>query len=307
MPKDLKKGIEYFEQALEKDSNYALAYAGLADSYTILGDYNILPPKTTYPKAIEAATRALEIDNQLAEAHTSLAYAQMHYTWDWSGAEKEFKKAITLNPNYSLARAWYALFLTARGQFDEAISVRKKAQELDPLSPAILADAGLTLYFSRQYDDAILQFQKALEKDPSFVLAYIPLGGAYVQKKMYTEATKAFQTVSVASTFVTSTSHPIPLAALAHVYAVSGRRDDAITMFDLLMEKSREEYVAPSLIGAVHTGLGNTAQALEWLEKAYEQHDGLLIFLNVDPIFDPLRSEPRFMALLQRLGFYTSS
>ena len=306
MPNDLKKGIDYFEQALERDSNYALAYAGLADSYAILGAYNLLPPNTTYPKAIKAATRALQIDDQLAEAHTSLAYALMHYTWDWSGAEREFKRAIELNPNYSLARAWYALFLTARGRFDEAISVRKKAQELDPLSAAISSDAGLTLYFSRNYDEAIVQFRKAVDSVPSFVLANIPLGAAYVQKKMYTEAIKAFQTVSMASTFVTSTSHPIPLAGLAHVYAVSGRRDDALMFLELLMDQSRDEYVAPYWIGAVHTGLGNTEEAFAWLEKAYEEHDGLLIFLKVDPIFDPLRSEPRFISLLRKLGFDTS-
>ncbi|HVO75697.1 MAG TPA: adenylate/guanylate cyclase domain-containing protein [Ignavibacteriaceae bacterium] len=303
MPDQLKIGIDYFNQALERDSNYALVYAGLADSYIIQGDYNILPPKTTYPQAIWAATKALEINSQLAEAHTSFAVALMHYKWDWVNAETEFKRAIELNPNCSLAYAWYALFLTVRGRFNEAFLIRKKAFDLDPLSASISSDAGLTLYFSRKYDESIRQFQKTLEEDPNFVLAYIPLGAAYTQKKMYKEAIRAYKKVSSAYTLLTGETHPIPIAAIAYVYAVSGRKNESIDLLAVLLDIAKNEYVSPYWIAVIYTGLGKKDEALAWLEKGYTEHDGLLIFLNVDPIFDSLRKDSKFISLLKKLGF----
>jgi TolB-like protein/class 3 adenylate cyclase/Tfp pilus assembly protein PilF len=302
LPDKLQKGIEHFKQAIAKDSNYALAYAGLADSYTILGNYNLLPPKQTYPEAKKAALKALEIDSNLAEAHASLGFARMNYDWDWAAAERELKRAIEINPNYATARSWYAFLLTVMGRFEEATHVRKKALELDPLSPVINADVGLTLYFARRYDEAIEQFNKTLEIDPTFALAYIPLGGAYVQKKMYKEAIDAYQKFTIGLAYA-HLSHPIPIAALGHVYAVSGRTDDALTMRELLENKTGEyEYVAPYWMGVLSIGLGKKEQALNWLEKAYEGRDGSMVLLKVDPVFDGIRSDPRFTALLRKMG-----
>ncbi len=177
LPDKLKKGIEHFKQAIAKDPNYAIAYAGLADSYTILGNLNILPPKQTYPEAKSAALKALAMDSTLAEAHASLGFAIMNYDWDWAAAEDGFKRAIEVNPNFATARSWYAFLLTVTGRFKEATVVRNKALELDPLSPVINADIGLTLYFARQYDAAIDQYNKTLEIDPTFIVANVPLGG----------------------------------------------------------------------------------------------------------------------------------
>lgn len=300
LPADLDRSIEYFEQASEHDPTYASAYAGLADAYIILGDFDIRPPKETYPKAREAAMKALELDEDLPEAHTSLAYAIMHYEWDWSAAEKEFRRAIELAPNSAQAHSWYALYLSQMGRFESAVSESREALALDPFSAAIRSDAGLTFYFDRQYDTAIHQFQAALEMDPTFVVANIPLGGAYVQKQMYPEAIAAFQKVTVASAFVTSKAHPVPIAALAYVYGVSGRKEDALAMLDLLLEESNDEYVAPYWMSVAYVGIGNSDKALGWLEKAYEVRDGSFAYMNADPVFDKLRSDPRFTQLLKK-------
>jgi serine/threonine protein kinase/Flp pilus assembly protein TadD len=302
LPVDLKKGIAYFEQALAQDPLYAKAYAGLADSYIILGDFNILPPVETYPKAKAAALKALEIDPELPEAHVSLAYALTHYDWDWARAEKEFIHAIALAPNSAQAHSWYALFLLVTGRSGEAVAESRRARELDPFSAVVRTDAGLVSYFSRQYDAAMRQFLEAVQLDPSFVMANIPLGGAYVQKKMYAEAIRAFEQLSMASSVATSKAHPIPIAALAYVYGVSGRKEDAVDMIELLEEKSKEEYIAPYWMSVAHIGLGHRAEALDWLERAYRERDGSMIFLNVDPIFDTVRSDVRFAALLKKMG-----
>jgi TolB-like protein/class 3 adenylate cyclase/Flp pilus assembly protein TadD len=301
LPDKLKVGIEHFQQAIAKDSGYALAYAGLADSYTILGNFNLLPPDETYPQAKAAALKALEFDENLAEAHASLGFAVMSYDWDWMRAEKELQRAIALNPNYATARSWYALLLTVTGRFDEAGSVRRKALELDPLSPVINSDIGLTLYFGRKYDDAITQFKKTLDIDPTFALAYIPLGGAYAQKKMFKEAIDAYQKFTIGLALA-HLSHPIPLAGLGYVYAVSGRKDDAMNMLELLEEMSKEgRYVAPYWLSILYMGLGEREKAFDWLERAYAGRDGSMIFLPVDPIFDSVRSHPRYGGVMRRL------
>ncbi len=301
LPDKLKMGIEYFKQAIAKDSNYALAYAGLADSYTILGNYNLFPPQQTYPEAKTAALKALSIDPNLAEAHASLGFAIMNYDWDWAAAERELKRAIEINPNYATAHSWYAFLLTVTGRFEEAALPRKKAMELGPRSPVINTDVGLTLYFARRYDEAIERFDKALEIDPAFGLAYVPKGGAYVQKKMYKKAIEEYQNFTVGLAFA-HLSHPIPIAALGHVYAVSGRTYDALAMLDYVKEMSDSQYVAPYWMGVLSIGLGKKEQALRWLEKAYEGRDGSMVFLKVDPVFDSIRSDPRFTALLNRMG-----
>ncbi|MBI4547884.1 MAG: protein kinase [Ignavibacteriae bacterium] len=302
-PEHLRKSIQYLEEALSKDPGYAKAYAGLADSYIILGDFNVLPPKETYPKAREAAMKALDLDTEIPEAHTSLAYALMHYDWDWSAVEREFHRAIELSPNSAQAHSWYALYLSLMGRFDEAVTESQQACLLDPFSAVIRTDAGLTLYFARKYDLAINQCREALELDPTFVVANIPLGGAYVQKQMYPEAIKAFQDLILASSLATSKAHPVPIAALAHVYALSGRSEDAMNMIELLQEKSKEEYVAPYWMSIAYAGLGNSAEVFRWLQQAYEEKDGSIIFLKAESIFDKWHSNPRFTALLNKLGF----
>lgn len=303
LPDKLKIGIEHFQQAIAMDSDYALAYAGLADSYTILGNFNLLPPSQTYPKAMAAASKAIALDENLAEAHASLGFAIMSYDWDWVEAEKELRLAIVINPNYATARSWLAFLLTMTGRFDEATSIRNKALELDPYSPVINADVGLALYFSRKYDEAIEQFNRTLSIDPTFALAYVPLGGAYVQKRMYKEAIAEYQKFTAGLAFA-RLRHPIPLAALAQVYAISGRKEDAINMMELLDELSSDgQYVPPYWRGVVALGFGDKKQALFWLENAFEVHDGSMVFLKVDPVFDAIRSEPRFKSLLKKMAF----
>jgi len=301
MPDKLQKSIEYFKQAIQRDSNYALAYAGLADAYTIMGNFNLFPPGQTYPQARIAALKALEIDSNLAEAHAALGFALMNYDWDWVGAEREFKRGIEINSNYATVRGWLAILLTVTGRFTEATAVRKKALELDPLSSVINTDAGLTLYYSGKYDTAIDQFKKVLKNDPNFVLANIPLGGAYAQKEQYHEAIKAIQQVTIGASLA-SIRHPIPIAALGNAYALSGRKDDALLMLETLQELPDSQYVSPYWLGVVLAGLGKTDEALAMLENGFAEHDGSMVLLKVDPVFKKLHSHPRFKALLKRMN-----
>ena len=304
VPKELNKGIKNFEQALTIDEEYALAYTGLADSYIILGNYNLSPPSESFPKAITAAKKALQINGNLAEAHTSLAFSTFYYEWDWALTETEFKRAISLNPNYAQAYSWYAMYLTLMGRFDEASEARKTALELDPFSGVLNADIGLELYFERKYDESIKQIEKTLKIDPVLgVLTYLPLGSAYIQKSMFTDAIHTFSQMSWAFSGIISQGHPIPIAALGYGYAASGEKEDAENMVELLLEKSAEEYVSPFWIAAVYTGLGEKNKAFNWLEKAYHEKDCYMVFLKVIPIFDSLRSDQRFIALLKKMDF----
>ena len=296
-PPDLLESVEYFKKAAQKDPRYALAFAGLADAYTLLGNYYVLPPTDAYTQAQTAALKALEIDESLAEAHTSLAFALMHYHWDWAGAEKEFKRAIELNPSYAVGESWYAYFLTVTGRFNEAVDVRAKAQELDPLSIVISSDVGLTLYFARKYDETVEQFRKTLSSDPSFYAAYIPLGAALLHLHRPDEAVAAFKK---ARTF--SQNHPIPSAALAYALAVSGKKEEAIKIAEGLKKLSSRSYVSPYWIGIIYAGLGDDNAAFDWLERGIASHDGSMIFLKVEPILDRLRPDPRFARLLANVG-----
>ena len=297
MPDDLKKGIDFFTQALASDPNYAHAYSGLADSYMILGNYNLEPPLTAFTKAKEAAGKALEINDGLAEAYSSLAFVQMHGDWNWAAAEKGFKKAIDLDPGYATAYSLYASYLTALGRSDEAQNMRQHARELDPLSTYILLDEALELYFEEKYDRTIEHCRKLIQTDPFLILAYIPLCGAYIQKSMYDDA---IGILTRASWF--SGGNQAVVAAMGYTYAASGKTGDAQMMAELLIEKSQEEYVSPFWIAVVYTGLNNKDEAFSWLEKAARQRDGSMVFLNVTPIFKPLRSDPRFQKLLLQIG-----
>jgi len=297
-PESLRKSIEYFEQAIQNDPEYALAYAGLADAYTVYGNFSLIRPQESFPKAKLAAVKALELDENLVEAHTSLGYASMYYDRDWASAERSFKRAIELNPNYATAHSWYSFLLTLTGRFPEAARERSLALDLDPLSPAINTDAGITAYFQGNVDEATRFYQKTLEIDPLFVAAYVPLGGAYLRGRKFD---KALEVLGRASMF--SSGHPITVAALGYAYAMSGRSEDAVNMLELLLNRRDEgEYVSPYWIAVLYMGLEKADQALEWLEKALKERDGYMVFINVEPIFESLRSHPSFKAILTKMN-----
>ena len=296
-PEGFKKGIEYFQQAIEKDPDYALAYAGLADSFNILATYSAIPPREFFSQAKAAAMKALAIDDQLAEAHTSLAYTTQLYDWDLSAAEREFKRAIKLNPNYANAHHWYSVALVVMGRVEECLAEMKRAQELDPLSVIINATAAWLYYHAHQYDRAIEQGLKALEMDAAFSTTHFFLGLAYVQTGRYAEAIAALGKAGARSGGL-----PVTVAALGHAYAVSGQRDEAIKILDQLIELSKQRYISPYDIARIYAGLGQKEEAFAWLEKAYEERSSSMTYLKVEPQFDDLHSDPRFASLLQRAG-----
>lgn len=291
-----KKGIKYFQQAIDRDPTYAPAYVGLANCYALLQSYDELPPKDLAPKAKEAVTKALEIDATLAEAHASLAWTRMHYDWDWAGTEREFQRAIELNPNYAEAHHWYGLYLATRQRFDKAMAELNRARELDPLSLIISTNVGWLFYFARQYDQAIEQYGKTLEMDPNFFPARIKLAYAYAQKGMYEEAISEFQKAGD-----NSGGSPF-LADLGYAYAIAGKSAEAEKVLDELEGEAAKRYISPFDIAIFYTGLGEKDRAFGWLEKAYEDRNGTLAWLKVDPKLDSLRSDPRFTNLLLRVG-----
>lgn len=294
----LKKSVEYFDQAIEKDPAYALAYAGLADSYVTLQDYTSVSPKVTLPKAKEAAHKALEIDSTLAEAHNSLAQV-MFREWDWEGAEREHKRAIELNPNYATAHHWYALVLAYAARFDEAIAEMKRARKLDPLSLIINRNLGLVLYFARRYDKAIEQLQKTLEMDPSFSLGHAGLGQAYLQKSMYQEALRELQRESD----IRAGSDTVVETWKGIAYVKAGKKSEARRILEDLLERAKQVYVSPVLFASLYFALGENDLGFKSLDLAYNQRDSRLLELKVLPEFDGVRSEPRFKALLKKVGF----
>ena len=295
----MRKGIKYFRQAIDVDPGYSLAYTGLADSYNFLGAFGIavLPPGDVMPKAKSAAMKALEIDDSLAEAHTSLAFVRLYYDWDWPGAEREFQRAIELNPNYAQAHQWYSHLLMARGRTGESISAAKRATEIDPLSLPANMNVGWQYQWARQYDLAVEHLRKLLEMDPNFEQGHWGLGLAYEQKGMFEEAAAEFQ-----KAVALSGGNPVYVAALGHAYAVGGKKADALRVRDELMEQLELRYIPPYWVATLYVGLGEQEKALRWLEKAYAERSGGLIWLGVDPRMDSLRSELRFAALMQRVG-----
>ena len=292
-----KKATSYFQQAIDKDPGYALAYAGLADCYNLHSYYGELPPRESFPKAKAASTRALEIDDRLAEAHTSLAFVRAWHDWDWPAAESEFERALQLNPNYATARHWYALYLMAMGREVEALEEIKRAHEIDPLSLPINRDVGLIYYRARQYDRAIEQYLKTIELDPSFWSAHQHLGWAYEQKAMYAEAIAELN-----QAMASAGDRPSIRAQLGHVHAVSGRREAAEKALGELREQSKQPCVSPYEIATIYAGLGENDQAFAWLDQAYLDRSGWLIYLKVEPMLDGLRADPRFTDMLHCVG-----
>jgi DNA-binding winged helix-turn-helix (wHTH) protein/TolB-like protein/Flp pilus assembly protein TadD len=289
----LQRAIEYFTEAIEKDPNYALAYAGLADSYALLGVFH-LAPKEAFPKAKEAALNALRIDDRLGEAHAALGHIKVQYEYDWAGAEKEYKRAIDLNPNYANAHLFYSIHLAMMGRFNEALAGANRAQELEPSSLFIYTGVGVSLYYARRYDEAINQLKRVLDMNPNIDLARSVLGHAYLQKGMYEQAIAEFQKRMTPATGT--------YGDLGQAYGLSGRRGEALKEIYELHELSKHRYVAAYNLALIYASLGDKNNALDWLEKAYEDRSTLLIWIRVDPRLDNLRSEPRFKAVIKRMG-----
>jgi tetratricopeptide (TPR) repeat protein len=291
----LKVALAYFNQAIEEDPKYARAYSGLADTYVLLGDweYGVLTPNEAFPKAKAAAIKALELDNTLSDAHTSLASLGM-FDWDWRSAGEEFRRAIELNPGYATAHQWYAWHLNLLGRKSEAIAEMRKAESLDPLSLIISADMADVLFVVGLYDESIRQSRKTLEMDPDFAIAHFELGQAYTQKRMYSEAIAELQrAIALSGSSTTFTSN------LAYAYAVSGRRNEALKILNDSTGRSNG-FSDASGIALIYTGLGDNDQAMAWLDKAYSERFNPSILLR--PGFDPLRSDSRFQNLVHRVG-----
>lgn len=294
------KAIGYFEEATHKDQQYALAYAGLADCYGIIGAtiYGSVPTAEAAPKAKAAAIRALEIDPSLAEAETSLATAKFNYDWDWAGAAEGFKRAIQLDPSYATAYQRYSLYSIAMGRFDDSLEQIKRARDLDPLSISINSSFGWRLYLARQYDRSISQLRDTLEMDPNYEWAHLVLGQAYEQKGEYGPAIDELR-----KAVELSHNSPLLVSALAHAYALSGNQAEAQRLLKQLAAQSKKEYVSPYYIATVYVALGRHDVAMDWLEKAFADRSNGLVFLRVEPELDPLRAQPRFIALQQKLNF----
>jgi serine/threonine-protein kinase len=293
----LQKGMDFFRQAIDLDPNYALAYAGLADSYSFLGLHRVVAPAEILPQAKAAAQKALAIDDSLAEAHTSLAYVKMIYDWDWRATEKEYKRSLKLNANDALTHSYYAQYLAALGRLDEAVREMKRAQELDPLSAIINALVAYMFLLNRRYDETFEQLRKTLILDPDFFWIHTGLGWLYEQRGMYGEAIAAHRK----SVQLTKGSMGT-LAALGRAYALSGETQEAHKILNDLTDESQHRYVVPFDIATIYAGLGQTDEAFAWLEKAFEARYGWLIWLNVEPRWDALRPDPRFADLVRRIG-----
>ncbi len=292
----LKKSIDYYEQAIAKDPNYALAYTGLADCYQLLAEYLATTPKEGFTKARKAAEKALEIDDQLAEAHTSLAYTLAFYDWDFAGAEKEFKRALELDPNYPTAHQWYGEFLIAMGRFDEAKTAHEKALQIDPTSLVFHTEMAGYFYVTRQFDKAITQAQTVIEMEPDYAFSYVFLSFSYGQKGMKREAAEAY--IKSVELFGEAEEAKQLQKALAEnsVKAMWLKRLEQVD------SPARKDSFPAQWRALIYIWLGNKEKALDWLEIAYERRDRWMINIKYSPEFDSLRSEPRFQVLIRRIG-----
>jgi adenylate cyclase len=292
----LRRAISFFEDALNIDSRYANAYTGLADSYATLALLEFMAPHDAYPKAREAVQKALSLDPQLAEAHTSLGLIKFQYDWDWPRAEKEFKEAISINPNYPPAHHFYADYLKAMGRFDEALKEIEKAQELDPLSLVINTGVGHVLYLSGQYDEAIEQYKKAVDLDPDFMITHVWFGRPYLEKGMFTEAISELETAVKLSGEST-----LALAMLGHGLASAGRKEEAMQIIVKLEERSQSQYVPSYWMAVIYNGFKDRDQVIAWMQKAFEERSSWLVWSKVEPRFAWLRDDPDFASLLHEM------
>jgi DNA-binding winged helix-turn-helix (wHTH) protein/TolB-like protein/Tfp pilus assembly protein PilF len=295
--KDLTEAVGHFQEAIAKDPKYALAYAGLADTYSLMSDYNAARPAESYAKAKEAALKALELDSELAEGHTSLAYTNMYYFWDWAEVENRFRRAVALNPNYATAHHWYSEYLAAMGRFDEALVEIRRAKEIDPLSPVINAGEVWILYFARRYDEAIAQGRKLAEMAPEFAEVNEYLKRSYDQKGMYREAIAARQMRRKLAGY-----DPVETPALKSAASARSHQEYWAKRLEQELDDEKREGAENFDMAEIHAQLGNKDEAFAWLEKAFQDRDYLMIYLKVAPNLDPLRSDPRFAEMLTRVG-----
>jgi TolB-like protein/DNA-binding winged helix-turn-helix (wHTH) protein/Tfp pilus assembly protein PilF len=293
----LERGIESFQHAIDVDPAYAPAYAGLADCYTALGYGSFLAPNVAFARAEDAAGKAIALDPGLANAHASLAYGKLYYDWDFSGANREFQRALALDPNDVTALEWHSVYLTAMGRFDEAITEVERARALDPLSASTNTDVGFVEYYSGHYADAEKQLRATIEMNPSFPLAHLWLGRAYQAQRRYDDAVAEYAAASKVLV-----DWPVTMAAIGHVYAISGRRQDAERVLQDLQNLQGRKYVTPYGLALVYAGLGDRTSALDWLDRAVSDKSNWLVWLNRDPRFAGLHGSPRFDALVHRVG-----
>jgi serine/threonine-protein kinase len=298
-PKGLRKAMENFEQAIALDESYALAYAGLSDCYCLLSIYSALPPKAAMPRAKAAAMKALEIDEGLSEAHTSLAAALVWFDWDWEASEREFKRAIELNPSYSVAHHWYgSVLLSAKGRYEEALAEEMRALELEPLSLVINANLGFISYQARRYDQAVDYLKNTLEIDDGFIYAHFILGLTYAQKLMFNESIneikRAIELMDGRGALIN--------AALGYVYAIAGERGEALDILTQLQTYPNNRDISPFHMALIYAGLGDKAQALRYLDAACEERYNWVVWLKTEPMLDGLRGEEKFVDLLQLIG-----
>lgn len=295
MVPDIEQAIRYFQAATVADPTYARAFAALADANTLLVGYTSLPPEPLIADARAAALRALQLDSSLPEAHTALALIVQNYDWDWQTADREFRRAIALNPNYATAHHWYAEHLMWRGRFDDALRESERARQLDPLSLIIAADNGAILYFARRYDEAIAKWRSVLQIEPNFPRAHVIIL-AYVERGMFAEA---LADLEVQRPWV---SAPVYWSSHTYILGRAGRMVEARVDIDSLLQAARRQPVQGGVIAAAYLALGDKAQALDWLERAYEEHANDITTLKVNPVYDPLRADPRYQRLLERAG-----
>jgi TolB-like protein/thioredoxin-like negative regulator of GroEL len=296
----LKQALEYFQKAIAADPGYAPAYSGMADSYTSLGASSVvggLPPRQAMPEAKAAALKALQIDGTLADAHTSLAMVDLLYDWDLVACEKEFRRALELDPNYTAAHHWYSHCLLPLGRTEESLAESKRALELEPLQLVVDIHLGWHYLYARQYDQAIEQFQKTLELDPAFPQAQRYAAWTYLQKGMHPEAIAGLR-----AALNSIGRNPEIEGELGHALGLAGRRAEAQAILEGLSHLSATRYVSPYSIALVHAGLGDRDQALAWLDKAYAERSDYMPYLRLEPMLDGLRSDPRFTALVRRVG-----
>ncbi|MGH9873812.1 MAG: protein kinase domain-containing protein [Pyrinomonadaceae bacterium] len=302
-PETLQKAILCFEEATAADSNYAPAYSGLADSYALLNYYGIFPSKTIRPKATQAAEKALKADEVLAEAHASMALVAFWFDWEWGRAQIEFELALKLNPGYAAAHQWYCWYLAAMGKFEQAADEGHLALELDPLAPTINLALAKYYFFAHRYEDTITQCKRTLDLEGNSIAAHYFMGQAYVQKGMFSDAIAAYE-----RGLLVLGNLPLGRSVIAHARALSGDKAAAEQTLSSLLERPTSEgfYVPAYGLALIHTGLGNKHEAIEWLHKAYEERFVWLAYLNVDPVFDGLRTESRFKQLIARMQFQQS-
>jgi serine/threonine-protein kinase len=292
------KAIGYFQRAVERDSTYARAYAAIAAYYNALPFYVRIAPAEAFPKAKAAALRALAIDDSLPEAHGALAFVLAYYEWDWTAAEREFQRALALNPSDAAVHHSYSRYLASTGRGEEAMTELRRAQELDPLSLALKANEGMVLYFGGRYDEAIARLRTTLELDSTHAVAHWGLGMALEQKLMYAEAA-----VEIRKAMEAGGTDPLFIASLGHVYAMQGKRQEVRRLLDQLDEESKRSYVSPYHAAVLHAGLGEKDKAFEDLDRAARERSTMLVYLKADPRLELLRSDPRFEELLRRVHF----